>query len=91
MKDLNSFFSFLNRKQIERKQIQSLLLLLYEFKKLPTDILGKKARITGKIGDMDVDLTLEFEPEPLKYVLSMFDFLKKYYEEQKKALKKVKK
>lgn len=63
-------------------------MVLYEFKKLPSDLFGKKAKITGKIGEMDVDLTVEFEPEKVKHLLSLYQFLEEYYKEQKKAMKK---
>jgi len=72
----------------EKNIARAISLLLYEFKKLPSELTGKTARITGKIGDLDVDLELKFEPEPIDSLFELLEFLRYKAEEEKKALKR---
>ena len=85
---INKLHGIISKISKEKHMARTLAFLLYEFKKLPSDLTGKKAKITGTIGDMKVDLELKFEPEPLDSVVELLDFLKYKAKEEEKAIKR---
>jgi len=88
MQELEKIKGILNKAYKGKRSALAFSNLMYEFKKLPSDLVGREAKITGKIGDMDVNLTLKFEPETIESVMMLFKYLAKRYEEEKKAYKR---
>ncbi len=84
----NQISGLFNRRTRDKDRARTLAFLLYEFKKLPSDIVGKKARIVGTIGDMPVNLRIEFDSEPLESISALLDFLKYKADLEQKALKR---
>lgn len=84
-----SDLSFWN-KESRRKDgevYRSIAMVMHEFGLSPTEVYGGTARITGRIGDSEVDLKLEYDGMDSLLAKDLFDFLKWKSEEQKKASK----